>query len=745
MTSPNQFQTPSEVACAAGARRLSRGLFKPAQALKWLTSIMLLIGVFVFVGLNYNFSSLLHDTDKISASVLALVFLSLMGNALAASWRFQFVAMQIGHRVTFRDAMAAVGVGSVGGALFFQIAGQLIGRSVVMARTAVPFSSVVVLTAYERIVAAIVSALLAFAGAYFVFGKINLDQNAGGGALIKIVLGLFAAAGTSALLGYGRLAVRSAAPWLTKNFATGLLQLAALTAVVQIPMMVAYVLASHTLSPQTSIVDLAAASAIVMFAASVPISLAGWGVREMSAIVALGAIGVAPQDALLAAIIVGTGSMLSMFALVGVALPGSIRAAAVPKEHAAGPQIDYSRALLWIVPIAAAILVFFQIYVPIGSGTLLNVNLADPLAILGGALFVLMHWQKHELPQWRYRYFNVALVAASLVLTLSLFIGAARFGWTDWAVVNRYWGWYILLAYAGSGALITKDSGTAALRILLLTFVGAATAIAVLEIALLALNNLGLQSTLPLAPNALQGFSLNHNFFAFQLLMALAAAFVAVRGRTLRIVLIAVLLAALYFTDSRSGWITASIVLAASIYMNAATFREISVAFVCTLAIVLLVLGVALLFGGNLLGVAPTVIVETTNTQGRLMSILGGWQLFLEHPLLGAGLGAFRNKLIMFQSDQPLLIHSTSVWLLAELGVVGLVTFATPAVFALVVELRRRYTDSAGQLIALCLIAFGVMSLPADMLYQRTFWLLFGAALMLKPAPSRDEAEHAAI
>jgi uncharacterized membrane protein YbhN (UPF0104 family) len=708
------------------------------QVVKWLISILLLVGVTFFVGLNYNFSSLVDDARKISLSVVALVFLSLLGNALAASLRFKIVAMQIGHRVTFRQAMAAVGAGNLFGAIFFQIAGQLIGRSFVMSRTAVPFASVVVLTAYERIVAAIVSGLLALAGAYFIFGNVYLDQNNGGGTLIKIMIGLFAAAGAGALLGYGRLTMRSVAPWLTRNFAVGFLQLVALAALVQAPMMMAYVLAAHALSPQTSIAGLVATSAIVMFAASVPISLAGWGVREMSAVMALGAVGVAPQAALLTAVIVGAGSMLAMVAVAGIALPGFMRNVVKTENYTTSPQIDYARALVWAVPIAVAVLVFFQIYVPIASGTLLNVNLADPLAILGGVLFVLMCWQERKLPQWRYRYFNVALVAASLVLTLSLFIGAARFGWTDWAVVNRYWGWYILLAYAGTGALLTKDSGAEAMRILLLTFAGAGAAIAALELLLLALNHLGVQSALPLAPTELQGFSLNHNFLAFQLLMALSAVFVAVRGRTLRIAIISALLAALYFTDSRSGWITASVVLAASIYMNAATLREIGLAFVGTLAIVLPILAAALLISGNLSGAVPIAIVGTTNTEGRLMSIFEGLQLFLEHPLLGAGLGAFRNKLIMFDSDQPLLIHSTSVWLLAELGIVGLVTFATPAVYALLVELRRRHADSAGQLIALCLIGFGVMSVPADMLYQRTFWLLFGAAVMLKPQLKLD-------
>jgi len=743
MTNQSQSQPSIGVAYSAVGQRLLQGPIRPMQALKRLTSVVLLIGVIVFVGRNYNFSGLVDDAAKISPAILALIFLSLLGNALAASLRFQVVAAQIGHRVAFRQAMAAVGAGSLVGALFFQIAGQLIGRSFIMARTDVPFSSVVVLTTYERMVAAVVSALLALAGAYFVFGSVYLDQNAGGGALIKIMIGLFAATASGALLGYWRLAARSIAPWQTKNIATGLLQLIVLTIVVQIPMMVAYLLAAHVLSPQTPIAGLIATSAIVMFAASVPISLAGWGVREMSAVVALGAIGVAPQNALLAAVTVGTLSMLSMVVLSIVSVPASLRKNAATAPRAVSTHINYTRALQWVVPLAIATLVFFQIYIPIGSGTLLNVNLADPLAVLGGVLFVLMYVQERKLPEWRYPYLNMAVVAASVVLTISLFIGAVRFGWTEWAVVNRYWGWYILLAYAGSGALLTKNFGREALRILLLTFAGAGAAVAVLDIFLVALNNLGFHTTLPLVPTAVEGFSLNHNFFAFQLLMALAAVFVAARGPTLRIAATAVLLVALYYTDSRSGWIATFTVLAAGIYMNATRFREIATAALCALAIVLLILAAAWLVGNTSFVGTPQIIVSTTNTEGRMLSILGGLQLFLQHPISGAGLGAFRNKLIFYSSDQPLLIHSTCVWLLAELGIVGLITFATPAISVLAAELRRRAADFAGQLLVLCLVAFGVMSLPADMLYQRTFWLLFGAALMLKPTLKFDEAEYA--
>ncbi len=287
-----------------------------------------------------------------------------------------------------------------------------------------------------------------------------------------------------------------------------------------------------------------------------------------------------------------------------------------------------------------------------------------------------------------------------------------------------------------------------------MTFAGAGLAIAVLEILLLILNDLGFRSSLSLTSEAmvgvvqnhnyfafqLLGFSQNHNFFAFQLLMALAAVLVAARGQAPRIVLITVLLTAIYFTDSRSSWITVSVVLAVSIYMNASSLRESGIALLCTLGVILPILAVALLIGNATSVAVPTITVATANTATRMLSIIGGLQLFAEHPIMGAGLGAFRQKLIMFRTDQPLLIHSTSVWLLAELGIVGLITFATPAVYALAVELRRRSADPAAQLIVLCLVGFGIMSLPADMLYQRTFWLLFGAALMLKPTLEKGEA-----
>ena len=71
------------------------------------------------------------------------------------------------------------------------------------------------------------------------------------------------------------------------------------------------------------------------------------------------------------------------------------------------------------------------------------------------------------MPQWRSGAVNAMIVGATIMFALSLFIGAARFGWTEWAWVNRFLGWFVLLGFAATGALIVKDAGEKGLSILL--------------------------------------------------------------------------------------------------------------------------------------------------------------------------------------------------------------------------------------------------------------------------------------
>ncbi|HET9717993.1 MAG TPA: lysylphosphatidylglycerol synthase domain-containing protein [Pseudolabrys sp.] len=702
------------------------------HALKAAVSVALLVMVIALVAINYDTAQVFQDIRGLSPAIMALIAAALLANALAAVLRFQVIATEVRHPIGFRRAMAVVGAGSLGGAVFFQLAGQLMARGMIASRGGIPFAAVVVITAYERFIAAIVSALIALAGALYIFGNVYLDQSAGGADLIKIMCGLLAATAAGALLGYGRMAVQSIAPLLTQHFVQRCLGVIGLTLVVQAPMMLAYVAAARALSPETPLADLVAASAVVMFAASVPVSLAGWGVREMSAVVALGAIGVAAHAALAAAVIIGIGSLVAMGLVAALSLPGSSAGTQVPSES--GGSIDYYRALAWGLPLAAATLVLFQIYVPTQSGVL-NVNLADPLAMLAGVIFVLAAIRMRRLPRWRVANVNAAVAAATIVLAVSLLIGAWRFGWTEWAVVNRFLGWFVLLAYAATGALIVREGGEQGLRTFMLTFVGATAAVAALEIVYVILAIL--KFDVPVVLRNVQAFSLNHNFFAFQLVMALAAVIVFLQQPKLRIGALVIILAAFWFAGSRSGWIAGVFVLAIGLYLRNLRVQELSIATLCLVLAAILALLPSISSQTSLM---PQIIPSGASTQERLTSIVGGLDLFVHHPIFGAGLGAFRNKLIPGSGGSPLLIHSTAVWLLAELGILGFLVFAIPGL-RVFFDQWRSAREPASALVVLCLVAFGAMSAPADMLYQRTFWLLMGAALALAGQDGQDRTE----
>ena len=63
---------------------------------------------------------------------------------------------------------------------------------------------------------------------------------------------------------------------------------------------------------------------------------------------------------------------------------------ATPAIQAPAKTPDYAAALDWLLPLAVATAVFFQIHVPTAGGKL-NVNLADPVVLVAAALFVLRH------------------------------------------------------------------------------------------------------------------------------------------------------------------------------------------------------------------------------------------------------------------------------------------------------------------------------------------------------------------
>ncbi|MGN6460765.1 MAG: lysylphosphatidylglycerol synthase transmembrane domain-containing protein, partial [Pseudolabrys sp.] len=433
------------LACASGVDLM----------LKWgkiAVSAIAMAGVAWFVFLRSDFSFSLETFAKISHTYLILAFITTIIAALIASLRLFITARIFGYRISFPQSVAALSLGQIGGALFFQLAGQLMARSAWLSRFQVPVSGTLVITGYERLSALVASLMMAGGGALYLFGGLTFQSSNASTDPIRLVVGLILAAAFGAWFAWGRLAwteIRQIKPKHIVQFAINVIA----SLVAQSATMAVYVMLAKALNPSLNFFALIAASTLVMFAASIPISFAGWGVRELSAVAALGFIGLSADAAFVVAVMVGAMSLLAV-ALLSLTALWPARAS-LPELIEQPHRIDYSTFINTFIAIAAPTAILFQIFLP-ASGREINVNLADPIALLGGALFV-AHCLAGQYPQWKLDRLLLHLAACTAVLALSYVIGLLSFGWSDWAFTNKFLGWFVLLAYAATGALIAHQ------------------------------------------------------------------------------------------------------------------------------------------------------------------------------------------------------------------------------------------------------------------------------------------------
>lgn len=683
--------------------------------------------------------------SQLVLSAVVMIVLCLTAGVLLAALRLKFITADLGYRLSLRDAAMTLSVGQLAGNLFFQFAGQMISRAAYLAGRGIPPAASVVISSYERLFALCTSLVLASFGAIYLFGRLTFDFDAGGLILVKLVLGFTAVGACGAAVAWGP-RMRAAVHRLTMADVFHMLRSGAISLAIQLSTLAAYVLAGRALAPHIDFAALAAASSLIMFAASLPISLGGWGMREMSAVVALQAVGLSSASALLIGLLIGALSVAVVAATAAILLLPANRRTLAPATPAPIPSIDWATVLDWLLPLAAASAVFFQIFVPTGTGRL-NVNLADPLVLIGGTLFVLRYigvcW-----PAWRVPTLNCYLGALSLVIAIAFLHGLVTLGWTEWAATNRLLGWAMLLCYLATGALLGRHAKDGGLRLLLATFIASAAALAALDVGILAMIQAGAAPLGPMIEVRFSGFSQNPNAFAFILLLALAAALTLQDQLRWRTGLMAAIFLGLFFSASRAVYIAVPIVIGMAI-ISGVKLRPVLAALGCTVAAVLALMllpyvrvPAALVSGSGIgsidVGLMAHAFEPASSNPEHLMTVREGLAMFLAHPLFGAGLGAFMAEQLR-ATGIPLVIHSGPVWLLAETGLIGFAVFAYVGWRLFAAEFARR-GETAALLIILVITAFAVMAQAHDLLYQRALWLLLGAALAM---PADDRATHA--
>ena len=653
------------------------------------------IGVLVW---TFDLGAVLRTAIVIPPAVLLLSVLALFAGLVLSSIRYQRILEGLGLRIPLRLAFHANLAGIIGGLVFFQLLGQTLARSAVLSRCGVGGPSVLVANVYERVTAFVPLFIMAVGSALYLFGSISFDRVGGVPGLIKLMLALLLVALALALFGCRRLFTLGLRRVMQGNNALGAIRISGISVVLHASTVVAFTTLTRALAPDVPITDLVAASFIVMFAASVPISFAGWGVREISAVYAYGMLGIGADKALAVSILIGLMSLLLVSVLGALSLMAPPHAQWQKihrqRDSALRRSLQIERSVSWFVPILAAALVFFQVHLPIGE-SLVNVNLADPVAIGGGFIFLARYLSLDERARaWQVSGLEAMLLAMTIAVTFALLNGWARFGLSDWALYNRFFGWFVLLGYFGTGALIVGAGGGAGRSVLLRSVLAAAVAITVLDFGILAGGSVGLPLTLFLPQLNFAGMAQNVNAYAVQITVAIAI-FCALQGRHkgvqagswTSILVLAILIQGIVNSGSRSGLLVGSIVLLVALALRSIALKMVLLATAIAVAILATPTVLHALSQHSILQLPHSLLQLPAAANGlgnmlrpsadaeRWFTIWRGLQLWIEHPVLGSGLGAFVTA-VQAERGQFLVIHNSPIWLLAEVGLVGFLIFA---------------------------------------------------------------------
>ena len=235
----------------------------------------------------------------------------------------------------------------------------------------------------------------------------------------------------------------------------------------------------------------------------------------------------------------------------------------------------------------------------------------------------------------------------------------------------------------------------------------------------------------------------------FLVVAMLAALVVALRTRSLRIVLaaaaaIAVMWIGLLFSFSQSS------------FAALAVGALVAAAFVWRRRSLLLVGLAALVFAAAAVG-SPNVrhaILHHSGgrlnriTSGRSKLVSNGLKLAVQHPVIGVGIGGFKHayaKQQHLRSKEPKAAasHDTPITVAAETGLPGLALLAWLFVAGLLLAFRRAASDLAGQaalVFGLVLAAIGVHSVFYNAFFEDPMvWGALGLAAVTARLPRKDE------
>ncbi|HEY0901962.1 MAG TPA: hypothetical protein VGD95_07550, partial [Micavibrio sp.] len=339
------------------------------------------------------------------------------------------------------------------------------------------------------------------------------------------------------------------------------------------------------------------------------------------------------------------------------------------RDPASRPGIGTMPASRLIPVLLLGVLLQLQLTLFKGDGYMgLRMNAADfllPLLgafILGGIVLKRDRW-----PQWQVPHLYAVLIALSVLMTFALLNGYATTGhWDHWAVVNKYAGWFILLGYLGIGGWMGARPAQEWLPPIMRAFISfwAITFIGFC-LSMLALDLLQQKERL-ISIYPLDAFMGNRNAYAFLSFSALSIMTAVQMRRDIKpswyfhLIWAVVPLFYVYNASRSILFIMPLIFLAFLILKPRFAWKHI---FTPLIAGALIAYALFSFFPSTVLGItkwhlqnAGKVIELTDQSQQealraglyegdqiRSKTYGDSWAVFLQNPILGGGLGAYRH------------------------------------------------------------------------------------------------------
>lgn len=373
--------------------------------------------------------------------------------------------------------------------------------------------------------------------------------------------------------------------------------------------------------------------------------------------------------------------------------------------------------------------------------------------------------RRDRLPRWRIKGFYFWLAAFAAVMTYALLNGYQTIGaWDRWAVINKYAGFFVLLAYLGVGGWIGSRPVGEWHRCITPSFIIVWGTILIGTLGSILWFDIQQNMSYILDRYPLSAFMGNRNAFAFLSFCTLAllttTQLKSERPASPFLYLLWGLMPLFYiYNASRVGIIILPLLLCVALFLNPRMTIKAILPALLTGALLLYSLsgvispyvkdttlwhagsaGALVKTGLSERNLTPEIAAEKLDYIGdqvRAKTYNDALSVWAQHKLTGGGIGSYRYYQMETRGQYSDIVDSTPLWLLAETGFIGLALFAGLflmalwRIFAKVKSGQDPYGVYLG--IFLMLMIFALMSLVHELLYTRFVWFFMGLALALPP------------